>query len=198
MEREAVTFENLETEKLGEEVAFPEDGTSWAWALVANLNSSVRSMYAMFKEGIRLVCFDIAAFGAVAAIPDSTRNTSLFHILKSDFGMGERKVVNKFIPWDFDPDKVAKVKLSNIGQFSVRMMLPFTVRCNSCGEFMYAGKKFNTRKEKRERRRLSWNPYSAVLFQMRELWSRVCNQDRSEKQYLRCGIRQQQGIQIFS
>ena len=61
--------------------------------------------------------------------------------------MGERKVVNKFIPWDFDPDKVAKVKLSNIGQFSVRMMLPFTVRCNSCGEFMYAGKKFNTRKE---------------------------------------------------
>ena len=56
-------------------------------------------------------------------------------------------MVNKFIPWDFDPDKVAKVKLSNIGQFSVRMMLPFTVRCNSCGEFMYAGKKFNTRKE---------------------------------------------------
>lgn len=61
--------------------------------------------------------------------------------------MGERKVVNKFIPWDFDPDKVCKVKLSNIGQFTVRMMLPFTVRCNACGEFMYAGKKFNTRKE---------------------------------------------------
>lgn len=61
--------------------------------------------------------------------------------------MGERKVVNKFIPWDFDPDKVSKVKLSNIGQFTVRMMLPFTVRCNSCGEFMYSGKKFNVRKE---------------------------------------------------
>lgn len=61
--------------------------------------------------------------------------------------MGERKVVNKYVPWDFDPDKASKIKLSNIGQFSVRMMLPFTVRCNSCGEFMYAGKKFNTRKE---------------------------------------------------
>ena len=61
--------------------------------------------------------------------------------------MGERKVVNKFIPWNFDPEKAGKIKLSNIGQFSVRMMLPFTVRCNSCGEFMYAGKKFNTRKE---------------------------------------------------
>ena len=61
--------------------------------------------------------------------------------------MGERKVVNKFIPWNFDPEKACKVKLSNIGQFSVRMMLPFTVKCNACGEFMYAGKKFNTRKE---------------------------------------------------
>lgn len=61
--------------------------------------------------------------------------------------MGERKVVNKYVPWDFDPDKASKIKLSNIGQFTVRMMLPFTVRCNSCGEFMYAGKKFNTRKE---------------------------------------------------
>ena len=82
MEREAVTFENLETEKLEEEVAFPEDGTSWAWALVANLNSSVRSMYAMFKEGIRLVCFDIAAFGAVAQFQLYSEYT-LFHILKS-------------------------------------------------------------------------------------------------------------------
>ena len=61
--------------------------------------------------------------------------------------MGERKVVNKFVPWDFDPDKVAKVKLSNIGQFSVRMMLPFTVRCSRCGEFNYQGRKYNTRKE---------------------------------------------------
>ena len=61
--------------------------------------------------------------------------------------MGERKVVNKFVPWDFDPDKVAKVKLSNIGQFSVRMMLPFTVRCSKCGEFNYQGRKYNTRKE---------------------------------------------------
>ena len=61
--------------------------------------------------------------------------------------MGERKVVNKFVPWDFDPDKVAKVKLSNIGQFSVRMMLPFTVRCNKCGEYNYSGRKYNTRKE---------------------------------------------------
>ena len=61
--------------------------------------------------------------------------------------MGERKVVNKFIPWNFDPEKAGKIKLSNIGQFSVRMMLPFTVRCNACGEFKKKKKKFNTRKE---------------------------------------------------
>ena len=27
------------------------------------------------------------------------------------------------------------------------MMLPFTVQCNTCGEFMYMGKKFNSMKE---------------------------------------------------
>jgi len=29
----------------------------------------------------------------------------------------------------------------------VRMMLPFSVQCNKCGEFMYMGKKFNSKKE---------------------------------------------------
>ena len=65
--------------------------------------------------------------------------------------MGERKVINKYFPPDFDPSKIPrpdkrqqeKVK----EKFVVRMMLPMSVRCQSCGEYMYKGKKFNSRKE---------------------------------------------------
>ncbi|KAK8815359.1 hypothetical protein WA158_003571 [Blastocystis sp. Blastoise] len=61
--------------------------------------------------------------------------------------MAERKVLNKYIPWDFDPEKLDNFHLERKRTMVVRMMLPFTVRCNHCGEFMYAGKKFNTRYE---------------------------------------------------
>ncbi|CAN0065141.1 unnamed protein product [Discosporangium mesarthrocarpum] len=32
-------------------------------------------------------------------------------------------------------------------QIEVRMMIPFTMQCKTCGTFMYRGKKFNSRKE---------------------------------------------------
>ena len=62
--------------------------------------------------------------------------------------MGERKVLNKYFPPDFDPSKIPRTKKADINpNFVVRMMLPMTVRCNTCGEYMYKGKKFNSRKE---------------------------------------------------
>ena len=65
--------------------------------------------------------------------------------------MGERKVLNKYFPPDFDhtkiprPDKKQQEKVKE--RFVVRMMLPMSVRCLTCGEYMYKGKKFNSRKE---------------------------------------------------
>ncbi|CEO95115.1 Splicing factor YJU2 [Plasmodiophora brassicae] len=61
--------------------------------------------------------------------------------------MGERKVLNKYYPPDFDWTKLPRNRKPIDRQETVRTMLPMNVQCMSCGEFMYAGKKFNAKKE---------------------------------------------------
>ncbi|QRW00210.1 coiled-coil domain-containing protein [Ceratobasidium sp. AG-Ba] len=61
--------------------------------------------------------------------------------------MAERKVLNKYYPPDFDPSKIPRRSGPKNSQQVVRLMAPFSMRCNSCGEFIYKGKKFNARKE---------------------------------------------------
>ncbi|EPY50977.1 splicing factor [Schizosaccharomyces cryophilus OY26] len=66
--------------------------------------------------------------------------------------MSERKVLNKYIPPDYDPSvpppKKKKSQGPNGGRTTVRLMLPFSMKCHTCGEYIYKGKKFNARKEK--------------------------------------------------
>ncbi|KAL3881180.1 hypothetical protein ACJMK2_027644 [Sinanodonta woodiana] len=61
--------------------------------------------------------------------------------------MSERKVLNKYYPPDFDPSKIPKRKQARNHVFNIRIMAPFNMRCNTCGEYIYKGKKFNSRKE---------------------------------------------------
>ena len=56
-------------------------------------------------------------------------------------------MLNKYIPPDFDPAKIPRGRAPKGGQIKVRIMLPMTICCNTCGEFICKGTKFNARKE---------------------------------------------------
>lgn len=55
--------------------------------------------------------------------------------------------MNKYYPPDFDPAKLPKLEIPKDRQYVVRLMAPFTMRCLTCGNYVYKGKKFNSRKE---------------------------------------------------
>lgn len=62
--------------------------------------------------------------------------------------MGERKVLNKYFGADFDPEKQPKGKKLDLdGVMSLRLMLPFTMSCTTCGNSMAAATKVNAKKE---------------------------------------------------
>lgn len=65
--------------------------------------------------------------------------------------MSERKVLTKYYPPDFDPAALTRKKRGPkpVGPKvqTVRLMAPFSMKCTSCGEYIYKGRKFNARKE---------------------------------------------------
>jgi hypothetical protein len=70
--------------------------------------------------------------------------------------MSERKVLTKYYPPDFDPRQIQRnraPKHAGPKVQTVRLMAPFSMRCTTCGEYIYKGRKFNARKETPENER---------------------------------------------
>lgn len=60
------------------------------------------------------------------------------------------KVLSKYYPPEFDPRQLTRKKGPKpVGPKvqTVRLMAPFSMKCTSCGEYIYKGRKFNARKE---------------------------------------------------
>jgi hypothetical protein len=73
--------------------------------------------------------------------------------------MSERKVLQKYYPPEFDPSKITRtpkhLRPTGPKLMTVRLMAPFSMKCTSCGEYIYKGRKFNARKETTEEKYLT-------------------------------------------
>ncbi|KAJ5664910.1 Splicing factor YJU2 [Penicillium maclennaniae] len=73
--------------------------------------------------------------------------------------MSERKVLTKYYPPDFDPSAIGRtpkhLRQKGPKVITVRLMAPFSMKCTSCGEYIYRGRKFNARKENLEEKYLN-------------------------------------------
>ena len=62
--------------------------------------------------------------------------------------MSERKVITKYYPSDFDPAALKRgPKITSSKLSTVRVAAPFSMRCDSCGEYIGKGRRFNAWKE---------------------------------------------------
>lgn len=79
------------------------------------------------------------------------------------FKMSERKVLTKYYPPEFDPSKIARtpkhLRPTGPKTIPVRLMAPFSMKCTSCGEYIYKGRKFNARKETTDEKYLTITIY---------------------------------------
>ncbi|KAJ9624582.1 Pre-mRNA-splicing factor cwf16 [Knufia peltigerae] len=77
--------------------------------------------------------------------------------------MSERKVLTKYYPPDFDPSKIGRtpkhLRPTGPKTIPVRLMAPFSMKCTSCGEYIYKGRKFNARKETTDEKYLNITIY---------------------------------------
>ncbi len=69
----------------------------------------------------------------------------------------------KYYPPEFDPSQIARtpkhLRPTGPKTIAVRLMAPFSMKCTSCGEYIYKGRKFNARKETTDEKYLNITIY---------------------------------------
>ena len=53
----------------------------------------------------------------------------------------------KYYPPNFVPNEVPRIRQQKKRQYTVRVMMPFNIKCNTCGDYIAKAKKFNAKKE---------------------------------------------------
>ena len=100
----------------------------------------------MVPEERVLICIK-----ASPPVKDSPKDKLVQGQIASTSKMSERKVLTKYYPPDFDPSKITRTKKApgppGPKTQTVRLMAPFSMKCTTCGEYIYKGRKFNARKE---------------------------------------------------
>ncbi|CAI5755487.1 unnamed protein product [Candida verbasci] len=55
--------------------------------------------------------------------------------------------INKYYPPDYDPSKIPKIRKPKNGTIKIRMMIPFSMRCTKCNEYIAERRSINAKKE---------------------------------------------------
>ena len=92
------------------------------------------------------ICYTDCSIASILKQPRSSKSHCR-HCSVSYFIMGERKVLNKYYPPDFDPTLIPRNRKPKDRKYTVNLMMPMTIQCSACGQFMYMGKKVNGMKE---------------------------------------------------
>ena len=91
--------------------------------------------------------------------------------------MAERRPINRYYPRNFDPSKIPFKKHKNTTKnpwIKVRTMLPLSVCCDNCRNYIYTGKKTNATRQDSKREKYLGIPIIRFVFNCYHCGNKIC------------------------